>query len=122
MISEYATRLQIDIAWHAHDWAGAAATLDGLIGPAPGSEGMKPEIAQLVISRAIALALINDSAGLEKLRADFTPSMKNMPQAELFKMLTEPDTGLPRDPSAVKSLMADVDLFQSYLENYRNLN
>lgn len=120
--SEYATRLQIDIAWHARDWAGAAATLAELIGPPPSSEAMKPEIAQLIISRAIALALINDSAGLEKLRSDFTPAMRNMPQAELFKMLTEADTGLPRDPSAVKSLMADVDLFQGYLENYRNLN
>lgn len=119
--SEYATRLLVDIAWRAHDWAGAATILNELIG-APHAEAMKVETAQLVISRAIALALINDSVALEKLRGDFSTAMKGLPQEELFKMLTEADTGLPRDPSAMKSLMADVDLFQGYLENYRNLN
>ncbi len=118
--SEYATRLLVDIAWRAHDWAGAATILDELIG-AP-AESMKAETAQLVISRAIALAMINDSASLDKLHSDFSSTMKGLPQEELFKMLTEAETGLPRDPSAMKSLMADVDLFQGYLENYRNLN
>ena len=119
--SEYAIRLLVDIAWRARDWAGAADTLDHLIGPPP-AEVLKPETAQLIISRAIALALINDSAGLEKMRSDFLKSMKDMPQEDLFKTLTEGETGLPRDPAAVKSLTTDVDLFQSYLENYRNLN
>ncbi|MBY0428355.1 MAG: hypothetical protein K2Q32_03960 [Alphaproteobacteria bacterium] len=119
--SDYATRLLVDIAWRAHDWAGAAETLDHLIG-APPSDGLKSDTAQLIISRAIALALINDSANLEKLRNDFGSLMKGMPQEELFKTLTESETGLPRDPAAIKSLTADVDLFQGYLENYRSLN
>ncbi len=124
--SEYATRLLVDIAWRGHDWAGAAETLDHLIGPPPAGEskgeGLKVETAQLIISRAIALALINDSDGLKKLRTDFTALMKGLPQEDLFKTLTEPETGLPRDQAAIKSLTADVDLFQGYLENYRNLN
>ena len=119
--SEYATRLLVDIAWRARDWAGVAETLDHLIGPPP-AEGLKSETAQLIISRAIALALINDSAGLEKIRKDFSVLMKGMPQEELFKTLAESEAGLPRDPAAIKSLTADVDLFQAYLENYRNLN
>ena len=121
MKSEYATRLLVDMAWRAHDWAGAAETLEQLIGQPP-AEGLKAETAQMIISRAIAFALINDSAGLEKIRTDFAVLMKGMPQEELFKTLTESDTGLPRDPAAIKSLTADVDLFQGYLENYRNLN
>ncbi len=119
--SEYSARLLADMAWRARDWADAAQTLEALIGP-PVTEGLKSETAQLIISRAIALALINDTAGLSKLRSDFGAAMKGLPQEELFKTLTEPETGLPRDPSTMKTLMTDVDLFQSYLENYRNLN
>lgn len=119
--SEYATRLLVDMAWRAHDWADAANLLDNLIGPAP-KDGLKIETAQLVISRAIALALINDKAGLDSMRTNFSALMKDMPQEELFKVLCEPESGLPRDPAAIKSLTADVELFQPYLENYRNLN
>ena len=119
--SEYAARLLVDIAWRARDWSGVAQTLGDLIGPPP-TEALKTETAQLIITRAIALALINDSTGLDKMRTDFSKSMQGMPQEDLFKTLTESETGLPRDPAAVKSLTTDVDLFQGYLENYRNLN
>lgn len=119
---EYAMRLKADIAWRARDWASAAKVLEPLVG-APPEKGtpLKAREAQLVINRAIALAMSNDIPELDKLRTAFAPAMGATPQADLFKMLTQPEAGLPKDQNALQSFMADVDLFSEYLEGYRKL-
>lgn len=120
--SEYAQRLKADIAWRARNWADAARELEWLIGPPPQESGkLNPQMAQLVVNRAIALALSSNSEGLDALKKDFGGAMANTPQKDLFKVLTEPESGLPRDENAMKSFMADVDLFQDFLENYRKI-
>ncbi|MBI3418663.1 MAG: hypothetical protein HY053_00810 [Proteobacteria bacterium] len=118
--SESAQRLRADIAWKARDWTKAAAILEGLIStpPADGKEMEKKQV-QFVLDRAIALAMARDMAGLDKLRTDFAVAMKVTPEASLFRALTEPETGLPDNKDAAH--LAEVDLFQDYLEDYRKL-
>lgn len=118
---EFAMRLKADISWRARDWGKAAAFLEPLVKkPDDPEQKLKAKDAQLIINRAIALAMANDNAGLDKLRADFAPVLAGTPQADLFRILTQPETGLPRDQNAMQSFMADVDLFSEYLESYRN--
>ncbi|HVY13199.1 MAG TPA: hypothetical protein VHB73_06515 [Alphaproteobacteria bacterium] len=117
---EMAQRLRADIAWKAHDWAKAASILAELTGNAPAeNKVLDPKQIQFLIDRAIALGLAKDSAGLDSLRAGFADAMKNTPEAGLFKALTEPESGLPQEKDAAH--LAEVDLFQDYLEDYRKL-
>jgi hypothetical protein len=117
---EEALRLKADIAWATRDWPTVSATLESLIGPPPATE-LPPEKAQLLINRAVAMAMANDLEGLKRLRASFGGTMKGTKQADLFKILTEPEAGLVKDPVTMQSLMADVDLFHTYLDKYRSL-
>ncbi len=122
MKSDNADKLRADIAWKSRDWTEAAKVLERLIGPAPEEgEEMTERQAAMVINRAIALAMANDVGGLEAMRQVFGGPIKKMPQAELFRSLTEPENGLPKGDEAAKAFSTDVQLFQEYLENYRKI-
>lgn len=117
-----AERLRADIAWKERRWPDVANALEILIGPAlPEGLEIPQKTAQLLTSRAIALAMANDVQGLEALRQIFGNAMRKTPQNELFRSLTEPESGLPSDDSAMKAVSADVQLFQDFLEGYRTV-
>jgi hypothetical protein len=96
-----------------------AQILDKLIPPAVDS--ISAQNAQLVINRSVALAMANDTNALDDLRKNFEVAMKQTPQFDLFKILTQPEAGLPKDTNTMQAFMADVDLFRDYLENYRTI-
>ncbi len=125
MVNDYsdpAMRLRADITWRTKRWAEAAATLGALIGPPPTTESatLTPEQARLVLNAATALTLGSDTAGLATLRNNFGPAMDKTPDAAAFQILTRPEsaTGLP-DRTALLARVAEVDLFQKFLESYR---
>ncbi|WP_029008960.1 tetratricopeptide repeat protein [Azospirillum halopraeferens] len=119
--SREANLLRVDIAWRAQNWNQASVALGKIIGPAPapGAE-LDPNESQLVLNRAVALALAGDATGLGLLRKEFGPAMEASADADAFRVLTRPDqaAGLI-DVNTIRSRVAEVDVFQKFLKGYK---
>ncbi len=120
--SKEAKMLRADITLHAQRWAEAAKNLLDLIGPPPRpGETLSSEQADWLVRCAIALSLAGEQDQLNKLSVDFSAPMAAMPQNDTFRVLTQPDKEGPlKDISAVQAKISDVDLFQGFLNAYRN--
>jgi hypothetical protein len=119
--SELAEAARLDIAWRAENWYLAARVLGRRIGEPPGlGETMPEEQAERVISYAIALAMAEDDAALDRLDAAFGDAMAETPQAETYALVSRPAGGQPpAGLAAVRRQMAEVDTFETFLEAYR---
>ncbi len=117
-----AQMLLADLAWRAGQWTEAAQALRGAVGDPPkDGTALAPEQAQLVVRTATAYALGANQAGLDELKHNFGKAMQATPQNELFTVLTEEqDTSSLRDMAARISQSNDADMFQKFLERYRN--
>ncbi|HYH38153.1 MAG TPA: tetratricopeptide repeat protein [Azospirillum sp.] len=113
--------LRVDMAWRAQKWGHAAVALGKVIGqpPAPG-QTLEPERSQLVLNRAVALALAGDGTGLAQLRKEFGGAMEKGADVDAFRVLTRPEqaTGLI-DVNTIRSRVAEVDVFQKFLKGYK---
>ncbi|CAO3373818.1 tetratricopeptide repeat protein [Azospirillum argentinense] len=119
--SKPANSLRVDIAWKTQKWEAAAFALNKLIGPPPPpTQPITPATSQLVLNRAVALALAGDGTNLNLLRKEFGSAMTNGPDADAFRVLTRPEQALGLiDVNTVRSRVAEVDVFQKFLKNYR---
>lgn len=119
--SQAANLLRVDIAWRNQSWDAAAFALGKLIGDPPLRDSqLAPEVSQLVLNRAVALALSGDGTALSLLRKDFGPAMESGPDGEAFRVLTRPEQALGLlDANTIRSRVAEVDLFKDFLRNYR---
>ena len=77
-------------------------------------------MSQLVLNRAVALALAGDGNGLNLLKKDFEGTMKGGPNEDAFRILTRPEQaqGLI-DVGTIRSRVAEVDMFKKFLKEYR---
>lgn len=119
--SRGADLLRIDIAWSKQKWDDAATALAKVIGPPPApGKTLDAATSQLVLNRAVALALSADATGLDILRKDYGPAMGKGPDADTFQILTRPDqaTGLI-DVNTIRSRVAEVDVFKNFLKDYK---
>jgi len=117
--SKPANLLRVDIAWRGQKWDAAAFALNKIIGAPPAGK-IDPGTSQLVLNRAVALALAGDGTGLNLLRKDFGTAMAAGPDADAFRVLTRPEQALGLiDVNTVRSRVAEVDVFQKFLKNYR---
>ncbi|MBB6254274.1 hypothetical protein [Nitrospirillum iridis] len=119
--SRPANLMRIDIAWHAKQWPLAAQALADVIGPPPAAgQPIDPTVSRLVVNRAVALSLAQDLTGLQKLRADFGPTMEKGPDANMFQVMTRPTeaNGL-LDAATIQAQVKEIDLFKSFLDSYR---
>lgn len=119
--SDPATRLRADIFWKTRKWSEAAIALDALVGPPPAAgTKLDGEKTALILRRATALALAADRAGIADMRVKFGEAMAATPDANTFQLLTRPEMagGLP-DRATLSGRVAEVDLFQKFLEQYR---
>ena len=119
-----ATAARLDIAWREQDWPTAAHMLEDLVGPPPVlGEPITEDQARLALNHGIALALSEDRAGLDRLAAMFGPAMAESPHANAFAVLTResetPDAVV--GIASVRRQVAEVDMFQEFLSNYREL-
>jgi len=120
--SANANLLRVDIAWRGQKWDAAALALNKVIGPPPqaGGQPLDAGMSQLVLNRAVALALAGDGTGLGTLRKEFEGAMKGGPNEDAFRVLTRPEQALGLiDVSTIRSRVAEVDMFQKFLKNYR---
>ncbi|HEV7368015.1 MAG TPA: tetratricopeptide repeat protein, partial [Arenibaculum sp.] len=114
--------LRVDIAWRAGNWAEAASALGRIVGPPPADGALlAPRETQMVLNRAVALGLADDAAGLERLGAEFGPAMAGTPDADAFRVLTRAGQGGGLvDLATIQRRVAEVDVFHSFLAEYRN--
>ncbi|CAO3431080.1 tetratricopeptide repeat protein [Azospirillum doebereinerae] len=119
--STNANLLRVDIAWRGQKWDAAALALNKVVGPPPAAgQTLDAGVSQLVLNRAVALALAGDGTGLGLLRKDFEGAMKGGPNEDAFRVLTRPEQALGLiDVSTIRSRVAEVDMFQKFLKNYR---
>ncbi|MQP65599.1 tetratricopeptide repeat protein [Niveispirillum sp. SYP-B3756] len=116
-----ANLLRVDIAMRDKQWPQAAQALGDVIGPPPAAgAALDAKTSGLVVQRAVALSLAQDNAGLEALRRDFGPLMEKTKDATAFRVLTRPEeaAGLA-DAATIRSRITEIDLFRSFLDNYR---
>ncbi|MCW2246957.1 putative negative regulator of RcsB-dependent stress response [Azospirillum fermentarium] len=119
--SREANLLRVDIAWRSQNWAQAATALGKIVGPPPApNQPLKSETSQMVLNRAVAMALGGDSTGLGILRREFGAVMDKGPDSDAFRLLTRPEqAGGLMDVGAIRSRVAEVDVFQKFLKDYR---
>jgi hypothetical protein len=113
--------LKVDIYMRTQHWTEAAQILQELIGSPPkAGEQLRPEVAEYLVNSAVALSLAGDQTGLDRLAIDYAAAMGGTPQNDTFRLLTQPDTdGQLKDIAAAQSRIADVNLFQGFLDSYR---
>ncbi len=110
-----AEELRASMAWHAKDWAGAAAAFAELmerkdLPPAPDDR------ARLVLSRAVALALAGDEQGLAAIRDAEGEAMKKTKYGAAFAAVVGPPSPdsiqqaikLTGDIGAVEAMLGEV--------------
>ncbi|MBF5095695.1 tetratricopeptide repeat protein [Azospirillum sp. INR13] len=116
-----ANLLRVDIAWKGQKWDAAALALNKVIGPPPApGKPLDPNMSQLVLNRAVALALAGDGNGLNLLKKDFEGSMKGGPNEDAFRILTRPEQAMGLiDVGTIRSRVAEVDMFKKFLKEYR---
>jgi tetratricopeptide (TPR) repeat protein len=124
-----AARLHADIAWRAGYWGEAAEALQRLLhimgaGPA---EPMRPEWADIVLRRALALRLAGDRAALAQWGASWRASMRGLPAEPVFAVITSGDPSPDQlggsslgaaDAQRWQAAVAGVDLFGAFLDRY----
>lgn len=116
-------RLRADLAWHAENWQEAADALQDLLFDESISRirPLKPEQAQLILNRAVALNLAQDRVGLANIRERYGALMEGTEKARLFEVVTRPrQAAVLSDRKTIEALTAEVDMFGEFLENYRN--
>jgi hypothetical protein len=113
--------LRADINMRAQHWEEAAKDFIDLVGPPPRpGEIMREDQAEWMIRGAVAMAMTNDQAGLDKLAIDYSAGMASTSQNNIFRLLIEPEkTGQARDIAAAQGRITEVDMFQSFLDSYR---
>jgi hypothetical protein len=119
--AEPAKLLRADITMHAHRWDDAAKALMELVGapPAAGQQLSKNQ-ADWIVNCAIAYSMAGNSTGLDKLAIDYGAAMAGTPQNDTFRVITSPEkTTQLRDIAAAQGRIADVDMFQTFLNSYR---
>lgn len=126
-MDEMVNRLRADIAWKAGYWDVAAGSLkevliDERITP---SSKLTPQQVDMILNRAIALNLDGDKITLANMRERYTKQMAaaNKDKARQFELITrKARSAALNNREALLSAVSEVDLFQEFLESYRNLH
>lgn len=119
---ESAKLLRADITTHAKDWPATATALLDLVGPPPKpGEVLSHDQADWLVRCATAYALAGNQTGLDKLVIDYGAAMAGTAQNDTFRVLTQPEiNGQLKNITAAQSNLSEVDLFQGFLNSYRN--
>lgn len=108
--SPEADRLRADIAWDARRWAEAGRRLEAVLGERWREESSLNDIeAHDVLRAALAYALAEDRAGLERVEARYGAAMADNRHAQAFALVSD-STGRSSDArlSALASTLSDV--------------
>jgi tetratricopeptide (TPR) repeat protein len=96
-----AARLRSEIYWQQRDWTGLAEIGGPLL---PASVQLSDVEQAMVLRHAIALAMLNRGADLERLRARYLKSFARLPTGATFSLLTGAPSAI--DPEMISRAMA----------------
>ena len=115
--------LRADIYWREQNWAGTAKVLARLVESVDipdGEEKFSESSSRLVLRWAVALALSGNSATLGDMRKRFDAAMETGPYSDAYRVVaTEIQRGVAFDYETIADKIAEVDLFQAFMANYR---
>jgi hypothetical protein len=115
--------LRADIYWRQQNWAQTAKVLARLVENVDipdGEEKFSESNSRLVLRWAVALALTGDSATLGEMRKRFDAAMETGPYSDAYRVVaTEIRRGVAFDYQTIADKIAEVDLFQAFMANYR---
>jgi tetratricopeptide (TPR) repeat protein len=111
--------LRADLYWRLGRWTDAAYDLQTLIDSTEDKTAKNETYTGLILRMAIVKALQNDELGLAQMAAQYTNTMKDTKQAKAFAVMTAAggDTALA-DLDTIKSQVAQVELFESFLKSF----
>lgn len=115
-------RARADIAWQTGRWGEASTALERLLALAPVAENKPPtrEQAEFIRNLAVATNLSGDRGGLSQLRSKYNQTMMQSEMSGEFDVITrERQTPTLADRDTMNRLVAEVDLFGSFLNSYR---
>lgn len=92
-----------EIHWRTRNW-GSFITENEATLPPPGA--MTPPAQAIVLRQAVALAMLNQEAKLQALRARYGAAFKALPSAQAFDLLTQPTPNV--DPARISAAMAAI--------------
>ncbi|WP_010544741.1 hypothetical protein [Sphingomonas elodea] len=92
-----------EIHWRTRNW-GSFVTENEATLPAPGA--LTAPNQAIVLRQAVALAMLNQEAKLQALRARYAAAFKPLPSAQAFDLLTQPAQSI--DPARVSKAMAAI--------------
>lgn len=92
-----------EIHWRTRNW-GSFVTENEATLPAPGA--LTPPAQAIVLRQAVALAMLNQEAKLQALRARYAAAFKPLPSAQAFDLLTQPAQSI--DPARISKAMAAI--------------
>jgi hypothetical protein len=107
-----AERLRAAIHWRSKAWKEAAQSFERLIDRGEPSE---EELPRLVLTRAVALALVGDEKTMEAVYARHRETMKKSPYADAFEAVAAPGVGAARDIRTAARIANEIAAIQSVL-------
>lgn len=122
-ISQEADMLRRDIYWSDENWAEVAKVLQRLAGDPPDDPvvGVPDDKARYVLNWAVALRLNNDEDGLKLLDELFGKAMQYSSLASTYQFVAKPiDNGSSAKLQDTIQQLADSDLFNAFMNNYRD--
>jgi hypothetical protein len=113
-----AERIRAGIHWRNKEWREAADSFGRLVDRSAAA-GAEADLARLVLSRAVALALAGDDNGVAALRAKHGAMMKKSAFADAFNAVAGPEAGVIRDFRAAAQIAGEIDALQALLAQRR---
>lgn len=92
-----------EIHWRTRNW-GSFITENEATLPSPGALNAPNQA--IVLRQAVALAMLNQEAKLQALRARYATAFKALPSAQAFDLLTQPSPSI--DPARISKAMAAI--------------
>lgn len=118
---EVSENLRSDIYWKTEDWARVVSHGHQLLGSRwSDSEELDINERQSVLRMAVALALDEDTIGLEDLRSQYMGHMENGTFGNAFEIITAKELRTGEDIRQLTQTIASVDRLETFMDSYRN--
>ncbi|MEZ5757026.1 MAG: hypothetical protein R3D86_02265 [Emcibacteraceae bacterium] len=118
--SEVAEDLRSDIYWKMEDWDRVVSHGYKMLGNRwEDSLELNNKERKIVLRIAVALALEENTAGLERLRSQYLTHMDNGLFSNAFAMITEKDPKTGNNVLQLTQSIASVDQLETFMDSYR---
>jgi tetratricopeptide (TPR) repeat protein len=120
-LSEPGNKLRADILWSAQRWRDAGQKIEEILG-----EGWKGETALSnsqradVMRVAVAYALSENRAAIDRIRSRFAAKMKDSPDARSFTVVTQQAESATTDIRALVTQIAAVDTLKGFMDDFKS--